>query len=93
MLYDGESWSEYSGNAVSVRDTVGAGDGFTAALTLGLLAGWSLEKIGKFANEVAAYVCSCQGATPTLPAEFCEHFQTRLSGRCAPRNSNLCALS
>ncbi|MDB6155964.1 MAG: iolC [Chthoniobacteraceae bacterium] len=75
MIYDGKEWGEFPGLPASVVDTVGAGDSFTAALTVGMLLGWSLEKLGRIANEVAAYVCSCAGATPPLPAHLRAHFQ------------------
>jgi fructokinase len=53
-----------------VVDTVGAGDAFTATLTLGLLAGETLERVNQNASKVAAYVCSQNGATPEFPAEL-----------------------
>src|SRR5208337_3037062 len=59
--------SEVPGLPTSVVDTVGAGDAFTACLTLGLLCGWGLDRINRRANELAAFVCSCAGATPDLP--------------------------
>lgn len=55
---------------VEIADTVGAGDSFTAAMILGTLAGWPLEKIAARATAVAAYVCSQSGATPRLPEEL-----------------------
>lgn len=58
---------EYPGLQVKVCDTIGAGDAFTAALALGLLAGWEPELISQRANTVAAFVVSQPGATPTLP--------------------------
>lgn len=61
---------EPPGLPVRVADTVGAGDSFTAAFALGLLAGWPLATIGARATAVAAYVCSQPGATPPLPAEL-----------------------
>ena len=59
--------STHPGIPVQVRDTVGAGDAFTAALMLGLLRKRPLDEINQHANEVAAFVCSQPGATPLLP--------------------------
>lgn len=59
---------------ISVRDTVGAGDSYTAAMTLGLLKGWPLSEINQRAVAVAAYVCTQSGATPALPAEFTDWY-------------------
>lgn len=61
---------EHSGLDVTVVDSVGAGDSFTAALCTGLLKGWPLNQVNEFANKVAAYVCSQKGATPELPTEL-----------------------
>lgn len=61
---------EHPGVPTTVRDTIGAGDSFTAALTLGLLAGRPLDRILDHASRVAAYVCSQSGATPPLPPEI-----------------------
>ena len=63
---DGTVSSHY-GFPVEVADTVGAGDAFTAALALGLIAGRSLDEINAHANAVASYVCSQAGATPVMP--------------------------
>ncbi|HXI72752.1 MAG TPA: carbohydrate kinase [Verrucomicrobiae bacterium] len=67
LLYSRARYSEAKSLPVSVVDTVGAGDSFTAVLTMGLLAGWDLDRINRCANEVAAYVVSQSGATPRLP--------------------------
>jgi len=67
LLYAGGQWAEDPGQPVAVKDTVGAGDAFTAALALGVLAGKPLDAISRRANQVARYVCSCEGATPPLP--------------------------
>ncbi|MGJ8639231.1 MAG: carbohydrate kinase family protein [Opitutaceae bacterium] len=64
------------GCKVVVADSVGAGDSFTAALCIGLLKGWSLSEVNQFANKVAAYVCSQEGATPPLPAELIHQVST-----------------
>jgi fructokinase len=73
-------WSDCASRPIDVVDTVGAGDSFTAALVLGLLHNLDLDDNNSFANEVARYVCSQAGATPTMPAEFAERFRT-LSSR------------
>jgi fructokinase len=62
--------SEQPGIATTIVDTVGAGDAFTAVLTVGLLAGRPLDEINRRACRVAAFVCSQAGATPRLPQEF-----------------------
>jgi fructokinase len=66
LLADG-AWSDHPGVPVEVCDTVGAGDAFTAALVVGRLAGRPLEAIHRHAGDVAAFVCSRPGGTPTLP--------------------------
>ena len=64
------AWSEHGGVPVMVQDTVGAGDAFTAAFVMGLLAHWPLPAIQQHASEVAAFVCSQTGPTPVLPERF-----------------------
>ncbi len=54
----------HPGCKTNIVDTVGAGDAFTAATTMGLLRGLPLERIQDAANRVAAYVCSQPGAVP-----------------------------
>ncbi|MSU52748.1 MAG: carbohydrate kinase, partial [Opitutaceae bacterium] len=50
-----------------VRDTVGAGDSFTAALVVGRLRGDPLQAIARVACETAAAVCTYAGALPETP--------------------------
>lgn len=57
---------------VVVADTVGAGDSFTAAFIASILKGKSVAEAHKKAVEVSAFVCTQNGAMPTLPAEFTE---------------------
>lgn len=68
------------GAALAIADTVGAGDSYTAALTLGLLHGHAAEEIIRFAHRVADHVCTQPGATPTLPAELRRHFPPSRAG-------------
>lgn len=67
LLFSEGRWSDHPGTETNVVDTIGAGDSFTAAMTLGLLAGWDLDRINDNANRIAAFVCSRAGATPELP--------------------------
>lgn len=70
VLYSHENRSQHNGFKSKVHDTVGAGDAFTAALALGILRGYDLERINEYANRVASFVCSCPGATPEIPEEL-----------------------
>jgi len=85
VLFDGTNWSEHPGIDVLVKDTIGAGDSFTAATVLGYLSGWKLDRINAFANEVAAFVCSHPGATPSLPEAMREAFRQTPSTTYATR--------
>jgi len=67
QLYAQGEDSNHQGFPVQIADTVGAGDSFTAAMTLGLLNSKNLDTINKYANRVASFVCSQSGATPKLP--------------------------
>jgi fructokinase len=75
LLYAGGKWSDHPGVSVKVKDTVGAGDAFTAAVALALLARWEPDEINRFANEVAAFVCSCAGAMPSMPGRLRRQFE------------------
>ena len=55
---------------VTVADTVGAGDSFTAAFVSAILRGLSVSEAHKLAVNVSAYVCAQNGAMPILPDNF-----------------------
>lgn len=61
---------ELSGIPVEVRDTVGAGDAFTAGIIYGQLAEWPLAKSLDLANHFGALVASRHGAMPALSEEL-----------------------
>lgn len=67
------------GIPVTIKDTIGAGDAFTAAMTIGKLYGLPLEKINRLAGKVAAYVCSQAGATPALPDSLINELKQEMS--------------
>ena len=61
LLVSPDQVSDHPGIRAKVKDTIGAGDSFGAAMTLGLLAGWDLDRINERANQVAAFVCGQVG--------------------------------
>jgi len=69
LLVDGQA-SSHPGIKVSVVDTVGAGDAFTAAVAVGMLRGFALERIHDLASRLAAFVCTQAGATPAIPEDL-----------------------
>jgi len=61
---------------VVVKDTVGAGDAFMAGLMVGLTRGTDTRKILENACRLGAFVASHNGATPLLPPEITQYFQS-----------------
>jgi len=70
ILHSIDRTSRHPGFRVQIADTVGAGDAFTAALVMGLLGSYDIDKISMAANHVASYVCTQPGATPQIPGEL-----------------------
>ncbi len=68
LLVGKEGVAEHSGFRVTVADTVGAGDAFTATLVHHCLRGSPLEEMNEAANRVGAWVATQAGATP-IPGE------------------------
>ncbi len=61
---------------VEVKDTVGAGDAFMAGLMVGLTRELDPRKVLENACRLGAFVASHHGATPLLPKEITELFET-----------------
>lgn len=57
---------------VKVADTVGAGDAFTGSFAAAILHGMSVAEAHKLAVDTSAYVCTQEGAMPSLPKEIVE---------------------
>ena len=55
--------------AVDVVNGLGAGDAFGGAFCHGLLAGWDLEKIVRFANAAGAIVAGRLECSTAMPFE------------------------
>ncbi|PYV91442.1 MAG: carbohydrate kinase [Acidobacteria bacterium] len=64
VLRTAEAVDEHPGLQVPVKDTVGAGDAFTAGLLHCFLRGTSLKTMNAVANQMGAWVAGHQGATP-----------------------------
>lgn len=67
LIMTNEEISEQQGAKIEVVDTIGAGDSFTAAVTIGYLQQRTLDDIHARANELAAFVCSSRGAMVMVP--------------------------
>jgi fructokinase len=55
---------------VEVADTVGAGDSFTGSFCAAILKGKPIHEAHELAVKVSAFVCTQNGAMPTLPEDF-----------------------
>lgn len=69
LLCDRNEAQEHPGFEVQIKDTVGAGDAFTAGLVHELLRGSPLAEMSDMANRMGAWVASCSGAMPPAPEE------------------------
>lgn len=60
---------------VTVADTVGAGDSFSAAFCAALLSKMSIPDAHQLAVNISAYICTQKGAMPTLPKPMREKLE------------------
>jgi 5-dehydro-2-deoxygluconokinase len=65
----GDEWAEVPPMPVEVVNGLGAGDAFGGALCHGLLAGWPLERMMRFANAAGALVASRLACADAMPTE------------------------
>ena len=66
------NYSAQSIQKVTLNDTVGAGDAFSAAFLTALNRGASFENAHAFANRFSSYICTQKGAFVPIPASFKE---------------------
>lgn len=67
IIYRADDKSHHKGFKVELKDTVGAGDSFSATAVALALVDTPIDQINHFANAVAAYVCSNEGAMHPVP--------------------------
>ncbi len=60
--------ARYDGDAAA--DAVGAGDACAAAVVVGILLSWPVDRIADAANRAGAFVAAHRGATPELPDDI-----------------------
>ena len=63
-IWHQDEFIKFPGYSISVADTVGAGDAFSAAFMYGLEQHWPLAQIADFANRLGALVATKSGAVP-----------------------------
>ena len=69
-VFTPDSVSSQETPKVQVADTVGAGDSFTGSFVASILNGKSVAEAHRIAVQVSAFVCTQNGAMPTLPREL-----------------------
>jgi fructokinase len=74
-LYSNDDKSYIKTHEVDVKDTIGAGDSFTAALMVSLLRGYKLSECHTLAVDISAFVCENNGAMP----EYSKELWTRIN--------------
>lgn len=78
LLFDGTAWDENPGFRVDVKDTIGAGDAFTAGLVAAYLRGCTLAEVNSAANRMGAWVATHSGAMPPAPERGLERVLAEL---------------
>jgi len=74
LVLNNKEYYEHQGYKVSVEDTIGAGDAFTAAMIVQYIKGKTLKEISDFANRLGSWVSSQSGPTPEVQPELVEYF-------------------
>jgi fructokinase len=69
-LFSKDDQSYIKTPVVKVKDTIGAGDSFTAALMVSLLNGYKLSECHSLAVDLSAFLCENDGAMPEYSLEL-----------------------
>jgi len=81
LLVTRDAWHEHSGIAVTVADTIGAGDAFTAAMTHYMLRGADLATLNEAGNRWGGWVASQPGAMPPLDQRTQARIESSIESR------------
>lgn len=81
LLVTREDFDLHRGHAAEVRDTVGAGDAFTAALTHYYLQDAPLDVMNEAGNRWGAWMASQSGAMPPVDPEIVEEMAEAIETR------------
>ena len=80
LLVTREEWHRHPGVPVTVADTVGAGDSFTAAMIHYLLRGAPLATLNEAGNRWGSWMASRSGGMPELPDTVRAEMNTVIDG-------------
>jgi fructokinase len=80
LLVTRDERNEHPGHPITVADTIGAGDAFTAAMTHYLLRGADLPTLNEAGNRWGSWVASQSGATPPLSEQVIEEISAAIAG-------------
>jgi len=78
IIYHGGQWAEHQGFSVDVKDAVGAGDAFLAALLQGIRKEKQVDEMLTFANAAGAFVAAHDGATPEYTYKDLNQFYSEI---------------
>jgi fructokinase len=80
LLVTRDEWNEHPGFPITIGDSIGAGDAFTAAMTHYLLRGANLATLNEAGNRWGSWVASQTGAMPELLDSVREEIAAKIEG-------------
>lgn len=81
ILYNKNEKKFHPACSVTVEDTLGAGDAFSALMAVGFMCGWNIEKINEYASEFAGEICKIPGALPEDDSVYKKYVEIIHAGR------------
>jgi fructokinase len=81
LLVTRDAWHEHPGIEVKVADTIGAGDAFTATMTIYMLRGSDLATLNEAGNRWGSWVASRAGAMPELNGQVRARIESSIEAK------------